>query len=623
MIKEAITSYLKDNNSDYAIVMNGEWGCGKTYFIYSIIQELEKQELGKQESNSDIEIVYVSLFGTSSIEDFYKRIYWALHKFRDDILNKSLAGKIFSVMNFHLDLGILKFGIQDGSPEIGINAPGINASSNLNINNKDAEALEKIVCGEKRRLYIFDDIERISFGNVNVKEIFGAITNLIDQDKAKVLLICNEEKLSKDSLETYFEYKEKFVRHTFKFDPNIEYKNGYDEIYDDFIKDHKELSCFKNNLTNIFNKCKYKNLRTLKFIISVLNKVYKSLDCILNATIKEKQDTMKLLINFIVIYIVEHKDGDFKKHSKELEDLEFNMSLRRTGNRQNDSPFFEYLESIYEEEINKYHYISSVAEYIKTGTLNPKIFKEEIDQLYNYYIINHQDALLLNSLYNYEQLEDLEFKQKVRKFTCAIQNGKYSLADIFVIFNLLLNLEERGINIDIDDNLFIEQCENRIGSSYFDDFYKQYPKREEKKQNDIRYNLLLDKCKRKSDDNKTSYEDNLYKQVFTYIENNNIEELERLIQFNSDILLKVNIKELFKSLNKAKNKTVYQTCTYILDYTNLNNFNVTVIDDLIDCMTQFIEDHKGSLKTIKMEKTLKYVQENRNSRRYQNSECCE
>ena len=151
MIKEAIKKYIEDQYSDFAIVMNGGWGCGKTYFIRELLKRWKEEK-----EFDNIEIIYVSLFGTSSIEDFYKRIFWALNEFEDKIYNKSFAGRLLATYNFNIDLPFFSIGCQNGNIRTEVIG---NTVSKDNINEKSKDDLIKLVCGEKNRFYILDSLK--------------------------------------------------------------------------------------------------------------------------------------------------------------------------------------------------------------------------------------------------------------------------------------------------------------------------------------------------------------------------------------------------------------------------------------------------------------------------------
>ena len=66
-IKNAIDVYIQEEKSDYAIMLNGPWGCGKTYFVKNeLIDDLQDK------FNRDV--VYISLFGINNLDDLYNNI---------------------------------------------------------------------------------------------------------------------------------------------------------------------------------------------------------------------------------------------------------------------------------------------------------------------------------------------------------------------------------------------------------------------------------------------------------------------------------------------------------------------------------------------------------------------
>lgn len=69
-IKNGIDNYIK-SNSQYALLLDGEWGSGKTYFIkHDIMNDLQKK--------SDYCPIYVSLYGLTNMMDVRKRINLAI-----------------------------------------------------------------------------------------------------------------------------------------------------------------------------------------------------------------------------------------------------------------------------------------------------------------------------------------------------------------------------------------------------------------------------------------------------------------------------------------------------------------------------------------------------------------
>ena len=82
-ISEFLEYYIKLENPQFAILLNGEWGTGKTFFIQ---QQIEKWNSNKasQETDSDEDIIqikpmYISLFGLNNVSQINDKIRAELH----------------------------------------------------------------------------------------------------------------------------------------------------------------------------------------------------------------------------------------------------------------------------------------------------------------------------------------------------------------------------------------------------------------------------------------------------------------------------------------------------------------------------------------------------------------
>ncbi|WP_286033398.1 P-loop NTPase fold protein [Brachyspira pilosicoli] len=64
-IKKVIEDYLSKNNIDYGLLINGDWGCGKTYFINEYFLSNNNKVIV---NNNEINCVYISLSGISDID---------------------------------------------------------------------------------------------------------------------------------------------------------------------------------------------------------------------------------------------------------------------------------------------------------------------------------------------------------------------------------------------------------------------------------------------------------------------------------------------------------------------------------------------------------------------------
>lgn len=69
-IKDVILKYLSDERKKQAILLNGEWGCGKTFFVNEkLIPGLEQK---------GIQVFSISLYGIAKIEQIQDIIYMKL-----------------------------------------------------------------------------------------------------------------------------------------------------------------------------------------------------------------------------------------------------------------------------------------------------------------------------------------------------------------------------------------------------------------------------------------------------------------------------------------------------------------------------------------------------------------
>lgn len=77
-IIEVIKSYIAEKLYNYAVMIDGEWGSGKTYFVKNtLIPSLkEKEQEKKKNLNYNArKFIYISLYGIKNVDDIGKQIY--------------------------------------------------------------------------------------------------------------------------------------------------------------------------------------------------------------------------------------------------------------------------------------------------------------------------------------------------------------------------------------------------------------------------------------------------------------------------------------------------------------------------------------------------------------------
>ena len=69
---ESILDYVRADYTDYAIMINGEWGSGKTYFWNNRIRnKIETMQFNGRRYTP----IYMSLYGISNLEEISKKIF--------------------------------------------------------------------------------------------------------------------------------------------------------------------------------------------------------------------------------------------------------------------------------------------------------------------------------------------------------------------------------------------------------------------------------------------------------------------------------------------------------------------------------------------------------------------
>ena len=281
-LKELIEDYINQNNTDYAILINGEWGSGKTFYLKNVIMNEIKNipcYINNFEGKRSFKAVYVSLYGISDSAELRNNILLQL--------NPGLKKYIT------IGLGLAKK-VVEKKLDIKIDSEIDNIINLYNI--------------PKEWVLIFDDLERTEIKNLN--EILGFINNYTEHENLKVLIIADEKQLIENFKTSKYDYekiKEKLVRFTYTFDSDIE--EVFSKLLISLVESRYRLflSSKQGLICSIFTNRKYKNLRTLKFIIDTFSKAF---NIIINIEELKKEYKDEILNRFFFsfcVYSIEYK----------------------------------------------------------------------------------------------------------------------------------------------------------------------------------------------------------------------------------------------------------------------------------------------------------------------------
>ncbi len=294
---EYLNYFVASQNPNFAVMLKGKWGAGKTYFIRGIIKDWEdKQDIEETEIN--LRPIYISLNGVakkSEIVELLKAkispfLYSKGAQFATDIF------KGFIKSTLKIDFDYDKDGNSDGSANINFDPISIFKSSN-----------DKI---KGNRILIFDDVERCK---IPVDELYGFINDFVEHSQCKVILISDEDKIdeehTKDSKYKYPEFREKIIGQTFEIKPDTEQAINYflDSVTSN-IKPHLLES--KDLIIKIFNISKKENLRVLQRAIFDFERLFKFTNSKLTEDDKKFKILIKNYLSYFLIYFLEFKTGN-------------------------------------------------------------------------------------------------------------------------------------------------------------------------------------------------------------------------------------------------------------------------------------------------------------------------
>ena len=495
---ESILDYVRSDYTDYAIMINGEWGSGKTYFWNNQIKKkIESMSLNGKRYKT----IYMSLYGISNLEDISKKIFIETTRLMDKNLKKYMdasgIGNIPEYAKTGLDMANF-FGV---------------SSSNDKIDYEEFFSTDdKVLC--------FDDLER---ANVDVIDILGYINNFVEHDHIKTIIICNEKELStkmksenlemktfiatylldkqgelskteipkvkkiKDKIELVFdkanEYeriKEKLIGETFEYAPQFDYIiNGILMRYESnrgLIKFLRENAIL---IMTIFKRSGTRNLRILKQSLNDFKKIYEMID-------KHYPNTNKLVMQTILIFTIavsfEIKTGKITKDKfKNIENNDEYKSLLVSSKVLMDNRQFyikEFDSNYYYNFKAEYRFFKFIEYYVRTRIFDMKIFKRDMEEAEKSFSGEDDTESYRKILTEeYWKIPDNKFFNIVYEALEDIKSGRLELIDIVKLYvyyvyfmkNSLINYDSKDLKKE-----FIEGMKLSVThSKYHEDVNEQ------------------------------------------------------------------------------------------------------------------------------------------------------
>ncbi len=418
-MNDHIEEYLKyyiglKEAPNYAILIDGDWGSGKTWLINRFI-----------ENEKNHKFIRVSLYGVTSIADIENSFFIALHPILGSkparVASKLLKGILKTAIKFDL---------------------GLDGKENITIDYKIPDSAKWLIDLDKH-IIVIDDLER---STLPINIVLGYLNELVESSGQKVIIIANEKEIEplitkdKESQEksdveekkvtknNYSLIKEKLIGKSFTV------KSDFENAFENFtfgLTSEVAKRILRNNglyISKIFTDSTYNNLRILKQTIIDFDRFYTFMPNI-------SEDKKELIEHIILLFFT--LSFEIRKGAFNLEDINFDFpsmfeSKNSLSKYRNFGNYFD-------------HPISSdlLLQYFKYGTLSKKKLEMEIIRSSYFY---DENTAAWQQLQNYYSLSDEKFDTLLKTVLLRLKSKIVQDTDeLYGCIPLLIVLHYKGL----------------------------------------------------------------------------------------------------------------------------------------------------------------------------------
>ncbi len=467
---ESILDYIRSDYTDYAIMLNGEWGSGKTYFWNNKIKpKIESMQLNGKRYTA----IYMSLYGISNLEEISKKIFIETTQLMDKNLKKFMDASGVKNIPEYAKTGL------DMANFFGVTQNGDRIDYGQFFSTDD-----KVLC--------FDDLER---ANVDVIDILGYINNFVEHDHIKTIIICNEKELStklknsnlemktfiatylldkenklniktdkpmveriRDTIEYVFDkandyerIKEKLIGETFEYSPEFNYIiNGLLMRYEncpDLIRFLRENT---NLIISTFNKSGTRNLRILKHSLTNFKKIF---DMVNKSYPNTNHRVLQTMLIFTIAISFEIKAGKITKDKfvNINNNEEYKAILVSSRVFMDNRQFYikEFDNNYYYNFKAEYRFFKFIEIYVRTRIFDMKVFKEDMEAIINTVDTDKLPGYKRLLTEEYWKISDDQFSGVVTEVLDDVKNGRLELINVVKLFAYFAHFVRKGL-IDYD-----------------------------------------------------------------------------------------------------------------------------------------------------------------------------
>lgn len=641
-LKNIIYEYLKNTKINYAIMINGEWGSGKTFFV--------KKNIIKRYSNS----LYISLYGVSSIDKLSEKIYLEIIKskaltnkfsiFLKKIYDKYLFFKIV-FFPFLLIWRILKFIYNSFFKLIWLITYNIiNLKFNINLSSiekKDFYGILKLFKNINKYIFVIDDLERCS---IPIEEVMGYLNDFVEHKNVKCIIVANEEEIIKtnnnnyelkiltalnekidyydldrqsdknskkkkekvdlvdlknridylyNNINKYKIMKEKLIWKEYLFIPNI------DDIYDNLAFKYKDSEQFfektlntKHIVINSMKQYNFYNIRTLEYYFDIFYHIYLLTDKYINECKIDNKYVYESISKSVMMSCIGLKKG-------------YNLKGLLSSSKFDIISFEPNKNDLFQK--NLYLSFDFVNEYL----INNSIVKSNIDETLKNFAESNYDKIDDNDPFNllneYWYCNSDELTKILNEIFKNIEANKYNYKLYSLIIKKISYIENMGYKNKIIDDIInkIEEKINMVDDVSFDEhnffeegnvakIYNQYMEK-------LKEKVKVKKDYKKSNELEKILDSNDWGvKLYNYVNEQYDNYLSQHKFFST-----LNIDKIIQNVKKFEIKNIYYL-KYTLDSIyNFSNINEYCKGD-IDSLNYFMEKLMGIDLTKIDDPMLKY-----------------
>ena len=483
---ESIEEYIRKPYTDYAVMINGEWGSGKTHFWNNKLRK--RIEVIKNKAGKPYKTIYISLYGINSIEEISKKIFLETNP----VITKTL--KKFAE---HTDGNVIPEYVKTG-----VDIANLYGTMQVDGGRIDFAKMfttdDKVLC--------FDDLER---ANIDIIDILGYINNFVEHDGIKTILICNEKELAikfknnniemktliatlmleketkakkselidtieepvanklEEKVESIFDranayerIKEKLVGECFEYIPEYSYilsgmimRYDYNKPFEKFLK--MEIG----TIINTFNKTNTRNLRVLKHALNDFERVY---DNVTKEYPTVSNDMLRTLLIFTIAISFEIKVGNVVKAKfSSVKSNEEYRSIIFTSNILNGSSQYylrEFDNRYFLNSKEDYRFFKFVEMYVRTRMFDEKQFKEDMKKALNKKERKNDPMYLKIIDGSYWKMSDIDFEITATKVLDSVKDGNVPSMEYTKLFAVYKQLHD----LKLIDTMSVEELSNRF-----------------------------------------------------------------------------------------------------------------------------------------------------------------